>query len=345
VEPYAEDSGGDVGGVLGGEADPEQEQIGVITSMLMMIPKPFQSAAVSPGKRSGPVSPNKVSQLDRGVPKLRIPGQGALSSSSGSALNSPDAADRPAAPLPTWTLRQSIFRSAAEKSRLSPDADTEDAPIDADHAEEKPEDQTEEEKAESPSKFQSKLKAVDDEAVEAQVPSSPPRTLPENWKPVKSAYSSMAWTSCHHIESVDFAIGLAETIYARDTEGILLVLRRALGDTVEEARRNEEAAKKQARKSIRRSALTGTVPGKRKSIEAAAAAKTGGAASGSGESGADPKAALNALFGKRAPPPSATASSAGDEAGDPKAKLNALFSKQPGGGGLKLGGPPVASGE
>jgi hypothetical protein len=338
--------GSDLAGVLGGEMDPEQEQIGVITSMLMMIPKPFQSTAVSPGKRSGPASPSKSSQADRGVPKLRVPGQGALS--SGSALNSPDAADRPAAPLPTWTLRQSVYRSAANKSPKSPDGDADDAPPDEDDADIKPEDQVEEEKAESPSKFQSKLKAVDDEDAEPAVPSSPPRTLPENWKPVKSAYSSMAWTSCHHIESVDFAIGLAETIYARDTEGILLVLRRALGNTVEEARRNEEAAKKQARKSIRRSALTGALPGKRRSLEAAtgkSATDGDGAAStgGGGSGGADPKAALNALFGKRAPPSASTAAS--DDAGDPKAKLNALFSKQPGGGGLKLGGGPPGTGE
>jgi hypothetical protein len=324
----------------------DSEQVQVITSMLMMIPKPFLVPALSPSKRSEAASPVKTPQGERGLPKLRVYTPGL--SGGRSALSSPAAAEHSSHPNSNmsshadspWALRDPAEASTepvtpgAHESKVNAEgtgsgevADTADK-------------QTDNTGADSPSKFQSKLKAAEVENA------SPTRALPENWKPLKSAYASMAWTSCHHIQSVDFAIGLAESVYARDKEGVLLVLRRALGDTVEEARRNEALAQKQARKSIRRSAAAAGSSNsasatKRVSVKSTASVGSAGASAGDG---ADPTAALNALFGKRAPPGAAAVEDA--SAGDPKAKLNALFSKQ--GGGLKLGGPPpsgVAAGE
>jgi hypothetical protein len=315
----------------------DSEQVQVITSMLMMIPKPFLVPALSPSKRSEAASPVKTPQAERGLPKLRVYTPGL--SGGRSALSSPAAAEHSPHPNSNmsshadspWALREPTEASTepltagAHESKVSAEGADHAAASDAAG---NPADNA---GAESPSKFQTKLKAVEGENA------SPTRALPENWKPLKSAYASMAWTSCHHIQSVDFAIGLAESVYARDKEGVLLVLRRALGDTVEEARRNEALAQKQARKSVRRSATTvgsnSAGATKRTSVKPTAGAGSAGAGA---VDGADPKAALNALFGKRAPPGAAPVEDA--SAGDPKAKLNALFSKQ--GGGLKLGGPP-----
>jgi hypothetical protein len=318
----------------------DSEQVQVITSMLMMIPKPFLVPALSPSKRSEAASPVKTPQGERGLPKLRVYTPGP--SGGRSALSSPSAAEHSSHPNSNmsshadspWALRDPAEGSTepltpgAHESKVSAEG------ADKAHVSDAAGNQADNTGAESPSKFQTKLKAAEGENA------SPTRALPENWKPLKSAYASMAWTSCHHIQSVDFAIGLAESVYARDKEGVLLVLRRALGDTVEEARRNEALAQKQARKSIRRSAAaagSSNIAGATKRVSVKPTAGAGG-------DGADPKAALNALFGKRAPPGAAPAEDA--SAGDPKAKLNALFSKQ--GGGLKLGGPPpsgAAAGE
>ena len=319
-----------VEGLLSG-ADPEQEQINVITSMLMMIPKPFVVASPSPGKRSGPSSPTKLSQTAeaKGLPKLRIPGQ---NSANSSALNSPEASDRPA-PAATWKTRQSIKRSesaeeeAGLESKVTMEA-LEDAlgSVNFNIADDVSIDvvATLVGQVESPSSaFQSKLKTLGTKPAEST--NSPgnevlARSLPANYKPIRSAFHSLAWSASHLIQKIDFALGSAESIYARDSEGVLLVLHRAAGNTIEEAEMNE---KKQARKSIRKSAAAIS---KRKSIEGSEILSGGG--NGAKD---DAKAKLGALFSKRAPP-------SADEGDDPRAKLNALFSK-PGGGGLKLGGP------
>ena len=342
---------------LGDSQDPEQEQIHAITAMLMMIPKPFipTAAASSPSKRAAAgttavvagtptkAAPLPLSPAGRVLPKLRVQTHSSNEDGSTSADNSPYAAGRdrdhfPRSPQLAWQFKlPTTTTAAAEVHTVNNNDDHTATTIEAQNQDQhdnitaEPEKQsvavleletnnsqekTETEETETPSKFQSKLIATESD-------SSPTRSpLPENWRPVKSAYASLAWTSCHHIQSVDFALGLAETIYARDTEGILLVLRRALGDSIEEAQRNEQLLLKQnQRKSLRKSSSTSsnstkTSISKRKSIE--------------NNTGNDPKAALNALFGKRN---SGAATPAGDdkEAGDPKAKLNALFSKQLGG--------------
>lgn len=346
---------------LGDSQDPDQEQIHAITAMLMMIPKPFipTAAASSPSKRAAAgttavvagtptkASPLPLSPAGRVLPKLRVQTHSSTEDGSTSAdNNSPYASGRdrdhfPRSPQLAWQFKLPTTTTAAafDVHTVNNNDNNNTTTIEAQNQDQydnitaEPEKQsvavleletnnspekTETEETETPSKFQSKLIATESD-------SSPTRSpLPENWRPVKSAYASLAWTSCHHIQSVDFALGLAETIYARDTEGILLVLRRALGDSIEEAQRNELLLLKQnQRKSLRKSSTsssnsTKTSISKRKSIE--------------NNAGNDPKAALNALFGKRN---SGAATPAGDdkEAGDPKAKLNALFSKQ-------LGGPP-----
>jgi len=336
-------------------ADPEQEQINVITSMLMMIPKPFVSGGLTPGKRSNPSSPNpaKLSQATdakdskAALPKLRIPG---MNSASNSALNSPDASDRPTPPA-AWQLRQSIKRGEAPSGSGDVADDESKGAVEGleeamgevvivDDEEGAAAATPQSHSESSSSKFQSKLKTIGaDEGV-----SSPgkagnagnavlARSLPATWKPIRSAYHSLAWSATQVIQKIDFALGTAERIYARDSEGVLLVLRRAAGNTIDEAEANE---KKALRKSVRKSttAATGGAESKRKSI----AGKTTEASATAGEKpgGDDAKAKLNALFGKRAPPPETKAE---EDVTDPRAKLNALFSK-PGGGGLKLGGPP-----
>jgi hypothetical protein len=320
-----EDGAGGVEGV-------DSEQVQVITSMLLMIPKPFLVPALSPSKRSDATLPVKTPQVERGLPKLRVYTPGP--SGGRSALSSPAAAEHSPHPNSNmsshadspWALRDPVEASTEPLTPGAHESKVNAEGTGSGEATDTADKQTDNTGADSPSKFQSKLKAAEGGNA------SPTRALPENWKPLKSAYASMAWTSCHHIQSVDFAIGLAESVYARDKEGVLLVLRRALGDTVEEARRNEALAQKQARKSIRRSAAaagSSNIAGATKRVSVKPTAGAGG-------DGADPKAALNALLGKRAPPGAAAVEDA--SAGDPKAKLNALFSKQ--GGGLKLGGPP-----
>ena len=320
--------------------DPEQEQINVITSMLMMIPKPFVNTGHTPGKRSAPSSPTKASHAtaeQKEPPKLRIPGQSSSSNSNNnSALNSPAAGNHPSTYLQRLSIkRETSSGDAQDESKVSVSIETlEDALGAVNIALSSEEVIPVQRLVESPTKFQSKLKALEAEQDANAVLA---RSLPVNWKPIRSAYHSLAWSATHVIQKVDFALGSAERIYARDSEGVLLVLRRAAGDTIDEAEAQE---KKLLRKSMRKSI---TAESKRKSIapgkDVTAAGATGG--------GDDPKAKLNALFGKRAPPGGAEAAKSSEDAGDPRAKLNALFSKQPGGGGglgLKLGGPPIAAG-
>lgn len=336
---------GPEGELLSG-ADPEQEQVNVITSMLMMIPKPFVSGGHTPSKRSAPSSPMPSQVADsskdfKAPPKLRIPGQ---NSGSNSALNSPDASDRLTPPA-AWQLRQSIKRDETQSS--SGDAAEDESKLAIDDLAEvlsvvcvADEPITPLSQTDPASKFQSKLKTIDGE----DTTSSPSnavlaRSLPATWKPIRSAYHSLAWSATQVIQKIDFALGAAERVYARDSEGVLLVLRRAAGDTIDEAEANE---KKALRKSIRKSttATTSESASKRKSV--GGKVNTSDTAGEKGAGGDDAKAKLNALFGKRAPPAVAEDKTEEDVT-DPRAKLNALFSKS-GGGGLKLGGPPPGVG-
>lgn len=351
---------------LSAHTDSQQEQINVITSMLMMIPKPFAATVHSPGKRSGPSSPSKSSQSHsqsemrefKGPPKLRISGQSSSSSNNlnanSSDIDSPEVAvERP--PLSMSTLKQSSMLREALSNVTNPNTESKTSTDDSGglmvalamepatspslkgHAvKDKPE--------ASPSKFQLKSKVLDGEEANTATASpggavnvSPTRQLPASWKPIRSAYHSLAWSACNTIQKVDFALGSAEAVYARDTEGVLLVLRRAAGNTIEEAQRSEQKQQLAQRKSIRKSsgaAAGGAGMAKRKSVEGKA-----------GDEATDGKAKLGALFAKRAPPSASSGTGGGDTAVDPKAALNALFSKQGGGGGLglKFGGPPPAA--